>query len=191
MAGSFETNQANFHGFDPARLFMGKPIDDWPKDVVFYPEEREKWSRVDDVLMNSYMDLQRIRAYIFPIYSKRLQEAIQAAGIHDFQFLPCRVADAEGNDFEGYAVANVLTTRDALDPGNSKIYYHDQTLPKLNVAGNISAIVQAALRLERLEGCHAFRLPEDLREMFVSEYFRKIFRKLKATGISFRDTVIV
>lgn len=188
MAESLETTEADFKGFDPQRLYKGEKINNWPEGVAFYATNKQNWTRVDDVLMNSFADRTTFRAYLFPIYSRRLQDALLSAGIGDLQFLPCRVRDGRGCDISGHAMANVLTFRDALDHRESKVYYRDNTiLPRPNVSGNVSAIITAALFANRIQNCDLFRLPEDPRELFVSDRFRIIYRKLKATGISFDE----
>lgn len=192
MKDSFETTNADFKGFNPRRLYTGTRIEDWPAGVEFIQEDEEPWSRIDDVLMNSYMDIRTFHAYIFPIYSPRLQTAIETAGIRDFQFLPCRLRDAKGNEVGGgYSVANVLTFRDALDANASKIYYFDTTLPRLDVVGNIGSIYRAALRLDDLADCHACRVPSEPEKLFVSDLFRRTYRRLKATGVSFKDVLLI
>ena len=192
MKDSFETTKVDLSGFDPHRLLLGQRIADWPSKVVFYQDEEESWSRVDDVLMNSYVDSRTFRSYIFPVYSSRLRGAIEEAGISDFQFLPCEVRDFAGNEVaHGYSIANVLTIKDALDATASKVHYFDQTLPRLDVLGNIICIYSAALRASEIGDCHAFRIPNEPRELFVSGFFRRKYHKLKATGISFRDALLV
>ena len=188
---SLDVDEVDFKGFDPARLYTGELIEDWPDDVVFFSSEDEPWERADDALLNVYMDLRTFQVYMFPIYSARLQTEIVTASIKDIQFLPCRVRDGKGVEVPGYSVANVLTVRSALDVTKSKLYYQDESLKPPNVLWNVKAIVTATLFADRVTGCHALRLPELPMMLFVSDKFRKAFKKIKGSGITFREVGLV
>lgn len=188
---SFDADHVNFCGFDPGRLYSGEWIEDWPGNIRFLSSDEDDWERADDCLFNVYMHLPTLNAYMFPVYSSRFQEALLAARIEDFQFLPCGVEDRKGKKLSGYAVANVLTFRDALDPTRTKAIYQDSELkPKPNVLHNIKAMLKPAFIGCRLDGCNAFRLPEDPRNLYVSEKFRKAYKSIRGTGITFTECLV-
>ena len=50
-----------------------------------------------------------------PIYSPRLQSALQEAAITGIQFLPIHVLRLDGSEIPGFAVANIICVRPAMD----------------------------------------------------------------------------
>lgn len=169
-------------GYDGQKIYQGRLITDWPDGITFAASEYEPNERANDVLVT----------YNFvPVYSARLQAAILNAGIKDFQFLPCRVINGRREELPGFAVANVIQARSAFSPEHGRALYWDPNLPQPFIKKNVKYISRDALNHSELNDCDVFRLNEYPFFLYASEKFRKAYKSLKATGISFREALVV
>ena len=75
--------------------------------IKFFAELEEDDGTPDDFLQNTEM---------VPIFSPRMREAIEEAGIKGIQYIPIEVEHYNKEKLEGYCIANVLNSvSDALD----------------------------------------------------------------------------
>ena len=148
------------------------------ENIKFFAELEEDDGTPDDFLQNTEM---------VPIFSPRMREAIEGAGITGIQYIPIKVEHYNKEKLEGYCIANVLNTvPDALDidktifwnskSENGKLYVYIPSIKSEKVPDNMDI----------------FRLKYDAR--FVTEYstfivvserFKSIIAKNKFTGIGF------
>ena len=148
------------------------------ENIKFYAELEEDDGTPDDFLQNTEM---------VPIFSPRMREAIEEAGITGIQYIPIEVEHYNKEKLEGYCIANVLNSvPDALDidktifwnskSDNGKLYVYVPSIKSENIPDNMDI----------------FRLKYD--ERFVTEYstfivvserFKSIIAKNKFTGIGF------
>ncbi len=146
--------------------------------IKFFAELEEDDGTPDDFLQNTEM---------VPIFSPRMREAIEEAGITGIQYIPIEVEHYNKEKLEGYCIANVLNSvPDALDidktifwnskSDNGKLYVYVPSIKSENIPDNMDI----------------FRLKYD--ERFVTEYstfivvserFKSIIAKNKFTGIGF------
>ena len=146
--------------------------------IKFFAKTEKSDGTPDDFLQNTEM---------VPIFSPRMREAIEEAGITGIQYIPIEVEHYNKEKLEGYCIANVLNSvPDALDidktifwnskSDNGKLYVYVPSIKSENIPDNMDI----------------FRLKYD--ERFVTEYstfivvserFKSIIAKNKFTGIGF------
>ena len=164
---------------------IGRTVNDWNPETRLWSSD-QKWDGApDDMLANSLG---------WPIFSWRLQDLLAQNGIGatDIQYLPVRIARSTGEEFPGFAVANVITRIPALDREHSFLLSVDeQEIDPLTGQPNVTGIGKAALKSKLLEGHDVIRLTEFFPSLFVSERFVKAFNANKLTGATFRRAPIV
>lgn len=169
---NFEEN-----GFNEWDFLKGEKQETWNAKIYFKTNEEENDGNPDDALQTAAM---------IPIYSKRLVEKLDEAGIEGIQYLPVTVLKYNGESAGEFYIANFLNFIEAFDYEKSKysIYGNDYTVPEKR--GKVSGAIKYVLKEESLEGFDIIRLKEFSLRFFVSEKFKKIFTKNKFTGYSFR-----
>ena len=146
--------------------------------IKFYAELEEDDGTPDDFLQNTEM---------VPIFSPRMREAIEEAGITGIQYIPIEVEHYNKEKLEGYCIANVLNSvPDALDIDKTIFWNRKSDNGRLNV-------YVSSIKSENIpDNMDIFRLKYD--ERFVTEYstfivvserFKSIIAKNKFTGIGF------
>ncbi len=152
-------------------------IRDWPGAAWVRASDCVHDGDPDDVLQ-TLLDL--------PIYSARLQSAIEAAHIGGIQFLPLRVLRPSGTEVEGYCIANILNCVRALDLHRSDFdrFPNDYFLPQRR--GQIRALRKAVLERDALSGHDIIRLSEYKVAVYVSQHFVNAFEEDGFSGYSFR-----
>ena len=146
--------------------------------IKFYAELEEDDGTPDDFLQNTEM---------VPIFSPRMREAIEEAGITGIQYIPIEVEHYNKEKLEGYCIANVLNSvPDALDIDKTIFWNRKSDNGRLNV-------YVPSIKSEKVpDNMDIFRLKYD--ERFVTEYstfivvserFKSIIAKNKFTGIGF------
>lgn len=148
------------------------------ENIKFYAELEEDDGTPDDFLQNTEM---------VPIFSPRMREAIEEAGIKGIQYIPIEVEHYNKEKLEGYCIANVLNSvPDALDIDKTIFWNRKSDNGRLNV-------YVPPIKSEKVpDNMDIFRLKYD--ERFVTEYstfivvserFKSIIAKNKFTGIGF------
>lgn len=148
------------------------------ENIKFYAELKEDDGTPDDFLQNTEM---------VPIFSPRMREAIEEAGIAGIQYIPIEVEHYNKEKLEGYCIANVLNSvPDALDIDKTIFWNRKSDNGRLNV------YVPSIKSEDIPDNMDIFRLKYD--ERFVTEYstfivvserFKSIIAKNKFTGIGF------
>jgi hypothetical protein len=154
-------------------------VQGWPRDAWLKSSDISNDGQPDDVLQ-CYLSL--------PVFSSRLKQALQQAGIMDIEYLPILVMDSSRRSLGTFWVVNVLRFVEALDmrgplyttygPQRSEIDPQD--------IGKVSGIKKAVLVEARLKEYHVIRLAEFFPSIFVSELFKKVFEEGSFTGYEFR-----
>ncbi len=146
--------------------------------IKFYAELEEDDGTPDDFLQNTEM---------VPIFSPRMREAIEEAGITGIQYIPIEVEHYNKEKLEGYCIANVLNSvSDALDIDKSIFWNSKSDNGKL-------LLYIPSIKSEKVpDSIDIFRLKYDERIendystfIVVSERFKSIIAKNKFTGIGF------
>lgn len=156
-------------------FYQGTKIKDWPDDLYFTTQKEIYNGEPDDVLQNAQM---------LPVFSQRLTDAIEEAGIEGFQFLPVSVLNYDGKDVGRFYIANCLNMFDAFDYEKSVYWRFPDDFPNPDARGHINCST-FVLKAEKCSGYDVFRMEGQPRAYFVSEKFVKIFRKNKFTGYFF------
>ena len=148
------------------------------ENIKFYAELEEDDGTPDDFLQNTEM---------VPIFSPRMREAIEEAGITGIQYIPIEVEHYNKEKLEGYCIANVLNSvPDALN--------YDKTifLKMKSENGKLDLYIPSIKSENVPDNMDIFRLKYDERIeteystfIVVSERFKSIIAKNKFTGIGF------
>lgn len=148
------------------------------ENIKFYAELEEDDGTPDDFLQNTEM---------VPIFSPRMREAIEEAGITGIQYIPIEVEHYNKEKLEGYCIANVLNSvPDALDIDKSIFWNSKSDNGKL-------LLYIPSIKSEKVpDSIDIFRLKYDERIendystfIVVSDKFKSIIAKNKFTGIGF------
>ncbi len=148
------------------------------ENIKFYAELKEDDGTPDDFLQNTEM---------VPIFSPRMREAIEEAGITGIQYIPIEVEHYNKEKLEGYCIANVLNSvPDALDIDKSIFWNSKSDNGKL-------LLYIPSIKSEKVpDSIDIFRLKYDERIendystfIVVSDKFKSIIAKNKFTGIGF------
>ena len=152
--------------------------------IKFFAELEEDDGTPDDFLQNTEM---------VPIFSPRMREAIEEAGITGIQYIPIEVEHYNKEKLEGYCIANVLNSvSDALDFDKSQLYYSSSKEHK----GKVFDVWEYVIYADKILNLDIFRLKFDDRfwdkysdTIIVSEKFKSIIAKNKFTGIGFGKVI--
>ncbi len=152
--------------------------------IKFYAELEEDDGTPDDFLQNTEM---------VPIFSPRMREAIEEAGITGIQYIPIEVEHYNKEKLEGYCIANVLNSvSGALDFDKSQLYYSSSKEHK----GKVFDVWEYVIYADKILNLDIFRLKFDDRfwdkysdTIIVSEKFKSIIAKNKFTGIGFGKVI--
>ncbi len=174
----FVADTEDLKGFDAEDFRRGRRIRSWDPAAWYKAVKRRNDGALDDVLCEGL--------YI-PVYSARLREALDRAGIEGIQYLPVRVFRPNGSEIKGYAIANFLHAVSALDAERTEeVMYFPDDFPNPHARGKIEGIRGLVLRASRLEGRDVIRLRESLLRVYVSDRFRGVFKEGGFTGYAFR-----
>ena len=146
--------------------------------IKFFAKTEKSDGTPDDFLQNTEM---------VPIFSPRMREAIEEAGIKGIQYIPIEVEHYNKEKLEGYCIANVLNSvPDALN--------YDKTifLKMKSENGKLDLYIPSIKSENVPDNMDIFRLKYDERIeteystfIVVSERFKSIIAKNKFTGIGF------
>lgn len=148
------------------------------ENIKFFAKTEKSDGTPDDFLQNTEM---------VPIFSPRMREAIEEAGITGIQYIPIEVEHYNKEKLEGYCIANVLNSvSDALDIDKSIFWNSKSDNGKL-------LLYIPSIKSEKVpDSIDIFRLKYDERIendystfIVVSERFKSIIAKNKFTGIGF------
>lgn len=162
-------------------LDIGKPIYNWSSAAWIQAQKPSNDGDPDDVL----------QTYLAPpIYSPRLRQALDEAGITGIQYLPLRVLRPDNSEIIGFSVANILHVADALDCGRSEyeLFPADYFLPER--IGQIRAIRKSTLIGSEIERFTIFRLLSFLPRIYVAQLFKDVFEAGQFTGYSFSEVAV-
>ena len=143
VADPFVADKIEPQDFDDIPLVSGQPVANWTCSLTLQASSAEWDGEPDDVLQN---------AFDIPVFSKRLQSAIQEEGFHDLQFLPVQVLRPDMSQIEGFAIANILRLVPCLDWEKSQ--YRRSRRRK----GECSSISKLILVRSAVEGLDLFRM---------------------------------
>lgn len=163
-------------GFDEYDFKSGKEIANWPESIVFQATEKRYDGDPDDVLQNGFM---------IPIFSQRVKDSLENAGIKGIQYLPVTVKGERGNTFPGFYIANILHLVEAFDYENSKYSTFPDNFPNPNVRGKLAGVRKYILRSAEISDYDIFRLAEYNLTYFVSSQMKELFLDKKFSGYSF------
>lgn len=183
VADPYVAGTGDLMGVDHENLWGGTPVATWNADAWIKPDSPEDDGDPDDSLQ-SYLPP--------PIYSTRLRQALESAGIGGIQWLPLHVLRPDGTEIPGYAIANIVNlVEGALDLERSDydVYPPDYFLPER--VGKVRGVRIPVLRGEKLPGLDIVRLAEAKAAFYVSERFKDAFEKAGCTGHSFREVEVV
>lgn len=183
VANPYVAGTGDLMGVEGWELWSGKPISNWNEASWIKAETAEDDGDPDDALQD-YLSP--------PIYSPRLRQALEAAGIGGIQWLPLHVLRPDGTEIPGYAIANIVNlVEGALDLERSDydVYPPDYFLHER--VGKVRGLRIPVLRAEKLQGLDIIRLAEYEAPFYVSERFKDTFEKAGCTGHSFREVEVV
>jgi hypothetical protein len=178
----FVTDLEDLCGYDEWHFRTGKGISNWPKTA---------WIKCSDPLADGPPD-DALRNHLgLPVFSQRLQEAIQLYRISGIQFLPIQVYRSDDSELPGYAIANLLNLCPALDRSRSDydVFEADYFLPERR--GQISGIRKAVLLGKEILNKDVIRLSEFPAAEFVSPKFVDAYRSHRCSGYIFRGIDVV
>lgn len=183
VANPYVADTGDLMGVEQWELWSGKTMAHWNETAWIQARKPGNDGDPDDALQ-SYLSP--------PIYSARLRQALEAAGITGIQWLPLHVLRPDGTEIPGYAIANIVNlVEGALDLERSDydVYPPDYFLPER--VGKISGLRIPVLRAEKILGLDIFRPAEYVVSFYVSERFKQAFEKAGCTGHSFREIEVV
>lgn len=178
---SLVTYDHDFGGVDEESLRSGAIVTQWPSVATLKAHRSNKSARPDDVLQSSLL---------VPVYSPRLQDALTSAGIRTIQFLPVTIVRPNLKPIQGFAVANVLILKPALDLDASdlEVFPSDYFLPARR--GLVRSVKKAVLLAKALKGCDIVRPAEFPVTLFASERFKSAYEKHGCTGYIFGEVSV-
>ncbi len=102
------SDQRNLTLDEQREFIQGKKFDDW--------DTKQVWIRASNAAHDGDPD-DALQASIDPsVYSPRFQKQVVDSGLNfNVQWLPIRVIRADGSEYEGFAIANILDLLPALD----------------------------------------------------------------------------
>lgn len=183
VANPYVADTGDLMGMEQWELWSGKPIANWDETAWIQARKPGNGGDPDDALQ-SYLSP--------PIYSTRLRQALEAAGIDGIQWLPLHVLRPDSTEIPDYSIANIVNlVEGALDLKRSDydVYPADYFLPER--VGKMRALRIPVLRGEKLNGLDIVRPAEYKVEYYVSERFKDAFEKAGCTGHSFREVQVV
>lgn len=179
----YVADKGDLKGVEEENLWGGIPITNWNDAAWIKASTMERDGNPDDTLQ-SYLHP--------PIYSARLRQALEDAGIGGIQYLPLHVLRPDGREILGYSIANILNlVEGALDLERSDydVYPPDYFLPER--VGKVRGVRIPVLRGEKLRGLDIVRLVEAKAGFYVSWRFKEAFEKTGCTGHSFSEVDVV
>lgn len=176
--GHYMSSKGDLQGYKNWHFTMAKKIENWDGTAWLKSVERYFDGSPTDVLGNDYA---------LPIYSQKLRDALDKAGITGIQYLPIKVYHRNGDEIKGYAIANILNIVPALDLSKSdyQVYPNDHFLPERR--GKVRYVGKFVLKKSKLNGYDVIRLVDyDVVEL-VSSRFKEAFEKAKCNGYTFTE----
>src|SRR5690606_37185951 len=128
---------------------------------------------------------------MLPIFSLSLIAELNKAAIRGIQYLPIKVLKSNNESVNGFHIANILHSIEALDKQRSDYFLFREDFPNPSVRGKIAGITKYVLQKEKLLGFDIIRLKDYKQRFFVSERFKDVFEKNKFTGYSFKEVELV
>ena len=165
-------------GYERSAFTSGQAIERWEGRAWLGAGRPEDDGAPDDVLQEHLG---------VPVFSARLQRALEGAGIEDIQYLPIRVLRSDGTPLAGFAIANVLSLVPALDLAHSDYdtFPQDYFLPERR--GLVRGLRLPVLLRDRLTGRHIVRLTDYPVSLYASEHFKTAFEEGGFTWYSFHE----
>jgi hypothetical protein len=167
----------DFVGRSDEDVTRGRRVGDWDKNIRFWTEREEANGTPDDVLQHCVVAL--------PVFSARVREALEQAGIAGIQYLDVQVQRPDGTPISGYSIANIVNLLPALDVERSMVTRYGESRP--DRIGQISGILKPVLKKDMISGLDILRLAEFPLRYYVSQRFRRIFLEEQFTGYTFKE----
>ena len=167
-------DSGSLYAKDTSFLWSGTAVVNWHDTHTITSASTETDGEPLDVLI-SHLSV--------PVFSARLQMAVRSAGINNIQFLPIRVLKSDQQMLPGFAIANILSSVNALDLNSSRFQRFPADSP--NFAGEIRSLETPVLLGQQLTDFHIVRLQQYLFPIFISDYFRRLFEEGGFTGYQF------
>jgi hypothetical protein len=186
LENCFFADDADLPGWDWLTDFTsGQQIFEWDANSILRSTKLNNDGLPDDMLAN---------VFHLPVFSQRLRDNLsrKRVGIDNIQYLPIRVAQSSGIEFQGFMIANVVTTIPALCREKSFLLStNDNEIDQTTGQPKVTGVGKAALFASLLQGHDMIRVLEFLRPLFVSERFVNAFQDAGFTGATFSKVVTV
>jgi hypothetical protein len=183
VADPFVADADNLDWLGAWRLADGESVSEWRVEAMMKATSSENDGRPDDVLLNHHR---------LPIFSAALRQALENASVRGgIQYLPIHVLRPAGDEYEGYAVANIVERRAALDLERSDYDRFAADYFIESRRGRISTLRRTMLKSSALRGADILRLEEYRPPIFVSDVFRSAFENGGFTGWGFHPVEVV
>jgi hypothetical protein len=166
------------NGFSEWDFMAGKKIKNWKDTIIFQAKKKKNNGDPDDALQNHLM---------LPIYTSRFINTLNKAKISGIQYLPITLFRTNGDNLNGFCIANFLNFVEALDLKKSDYDRFSDDFVNPNVRGKISGIRKYVLLAEKVKGLDIVRIKDYDQAFFVSEKFKQLFEENNFTGYSFRE----
>ena len=152
-------------GMSRYALTQGQLIGNWPDGITFFAEG----INLEDYLSN---------ARRWPLFSRRVRNALEEMRVEGIQFLPVQVQRMEtGEMIEGYSLMNVLTVIEAFHKERS-IYLDHHTGPN---------VLRLVLRRDAIGPTDdIFRVKGNMVPIIVSGRVKKCIEEMNASGFIFK-----
>src|SRR5262245_2083877 len=142
-AKQFVADCCDLQGWVERDFERGELIQSWDGRACLRATKCEWDGKPDDVLQ---------AAVGLPIFSRRLRELLEKAGVQGIQYLPIAVLHQDGREVEGYSIANVLNYVSALDRQRARYkLWGDERRDR---TGQIRDLRRPVLLASRLRGYH-------------------------------------
>lgn len=174
------TGVEDFAGMDTLALRVGQAVTGWDARSWLRPDRPSDDGEPDDVL--------QVHLHRVPVYSRRLRDALAAAGISGIQYLPVQVLHYDGTVAGDFAIANILHVVDALDLAQSKYTVYGDDRPDRK--GQMRSIWRPVLKAEAVADYDIVRLKGYPIYVCVSERFKGAFEQGGFTGYSFQELAL-
>lgn len=172
--GYINCDRADIGDMNEYIVSKGVIIDEW-KDVVF------KYDSTEGTILTDYL----ANLYRWLIVSDKFVEVTKSVIGNQVQYLPVKIVEnTEKVGDISCQVANIVNVLDAFDLENS-----DYSIFKLRERQVVS-VKKYALKSDKIEGNHIFRLKDDMIPVFVSETLKKIIEDNNLSGFAFLEVAV-
>ncbi|KAJ49094.1 hypothetical protein BD780_000955 [Clostridium tetanomorphum] len=157
-------------------MFKGEHLESWDNDIKFY------YTKDDGNMLTDYLATDNR----WLVVSQKFRNVIDKIECNSIQYLDIKIINKQTNDTnDTYKVANVINVLEALDLENSKYDIFELGDEK------IISVEKYALKKERIQNHHIFKLKGDTIPVFVSERVKDIIVSNNLLGFAFLEVKVV